>query len=236
MNDERDRLTSVYETYRSEGVQRRWAAGNPGNAAMVAELRASMSADLDRCLSGLDRAAVLDFGCGSDSLVPGLARRGGRRLVLAGVDILFERLSSDGDGHGGPTHDLVVCGDGTRLPFADHAFDVVVVSTVFSSILDDVLAAGVSAELRRVLRPGGSVLWYDMRRPNPANRHLRPMTLRRIRALFPGWRLDLRPITLLPPLARRLGARTATLYPRLGSLRVLRSHLTGTIRTPGAPT
>lgn len=237
MSDERERLTHVYERYRDDDVQKRWATANPGNAAIVAELRDAMAQPIEEQLGTARRPIVLDLGCGSGSITPGLAGLRSRDAVQIGIDILFERLAPPDrarawSGEDVATHDLLVCGDGTRLPFDDAAFDLAVVSTVFSSILDDTVATGVAVELQRVLCPGGAVLWYDMRRPNPANRHLRPMTAKRVRALFPGWSVDLRPVTLLPPLARRLGTRTPTLYPMLSAVAPLRSHLVGLIRAP----
>jgi hypothetical protein len=84
----------------------------------------------------------------------------------------------------------------------------------------------VAGEVRRVLAPGGTVLWYDQRWPNPGNRSTRPVPRRELDALFPGAAIDVRPITVAAPLARAFPRS----YERLHRLEVLRSHLVGTIR------
>ena len=54
----------------------------------------------------------------------------------------------------------------------------------------------------------------------------------RVRALFPGLKGDLTGVTLVPPLARRLGPLTPIAYPVLASMPPLRSHLLGLLRKP----
>jgi ubiquinone/menaquinone biosynthesis C-methylase UbiE len=54
-----------------------------------------------------------------------------------------------------------LCGDATLLPFADEAFDVVV-NVEASHCYPDFRK--FLAEVRRVLRPGGSLLMADMRK------------------------------------------------------------------------
>jgi hypothetical protein len=60
------------------------------------------------------------------------------------------------------------------------------------------------------------------------NPHVRGMGKGRIQQLFPGAHLQVRTLTLLPPVARRLGPFTSILYPILAKL-PLRSHLVGLI-------
>jgi hypothetical protein len=98
------------------------------------------------------------------------------------------------------------------------------------------MARNVAATAARVLAADGVILWWDMRYRNPANPHVRPMTRRRVQALFPGHHLLLRSTTLVPPLARHLGPLTSALYPRLVRLPPLRSHYVGLVsRLPLRP-
>jgi len=123
-------------------------------------------------------------------------------------------------------------GDATRLPHPDASVDAVCLFTVLSSILDPDLQTAVAAEVRRVLRPGGHVVWYDLRRDNPRNPQVRGIGASRLRGLFPGFDSDLRSLTLVPPLARRLGPATRPLYPLLARLPWLRTHLLGILTQP----
>jgi hypothetical protein len=75
----------------------------------------------------------------------------------------------------------------------------------------------------RVLAPGGLLLAYEPRLPNPLNRHTLLLRDEDLDAagVRPREQLSL---TVLPALARRLGQRTQSLYPRLARLPFLRTH------------
>ena len=121
------------------------------------------------------------------------------------------------------------CANAEQLGFPDTSFDLVLLFTVFSSILNEQMSCNVAYEVSRVLRPGGAVLWYDFRYNNPRNPNVRGMTKRYIETLFPGLHMRLHTITLLPPLARRLGRLTPVLYPVLAAIPPLRTHYLGVL-------
>jgi len=83
-----------------------------------------------------------------------------------------------------------------------------------------------------LFRAGGGLLWYDVRYDSLSNRNVRAVTAARVRELFPPLRGELATVTLLPPLARRLGPLTAGAYPLLARVAPLRSHLIGLLRKP----
>jgi SAM-dependent methyltransferase len=124
------------------------------------------------------------------------------------------------------------CGNAEDLDFPDSHFDLVLLFTVFSSVLEDGMAHNVGGEVRRVLGPGGAVLWYDFRYDNPWNHNVRGMTKQHIRHFFPNFEMHLRTITLLPPLARRLGRLTPVLYSILAVIPPLRTHYLGLLVKP----
>jgi hypothetical protein len=72
-----------------------------------------------------------------------------------------------------------------------------------------------------------------VRYPNFRNANTRPVGPAELRWLFPGARMRLTAVTLLPPLARRLGPLTASAYGPLHAVRPLRSHYLAEIRLPG---
>src|SRR5947208_8442732 len=76
-------------------------------------------------------------------------------------------------------------GDATALPWASNTFDLVVASTVFTSILDPRVRALVAGEIERVLAPGGALLWYDFAVNNPRNPHVRKVDRGELVRLFP---------------------------------------------------
>ena len=223
------RLDEVYAGYRDDPrVRERWSRENPGNRAMVAERRAAALALLrERFPAGPVR--LLDVGCGSGSELAWLVGNGVRAEGVVGVDLLPRRVRDAREGH---ARLAFAAANAEALPFRDGAFDVVVLYTVLSSILDPAMERRVAAETSRVLKPGGAILWYDMRWPNPSNRSIRPVGMRRLRALFPGLGVRARRITLAPPLARRLGRATDRLYPVLSKVPALCSHTLAFLEKP----
>jgi len=125
--------------------------------------------------------------------------------------------------------------DGVRLPWPDGRFGLVVSSTVFSSILDEDLRYRLAAELQRVLAPGGALLFYDFKVPNPRNRNVRRITRHELPGLFPQLRGRVRSITLAPPLVRLVAPRSWWLAEMLETLPFLRTHLLGILVKPAGP-
>ena len=121
-------------------------------------------------------------------------------------------------------------GDASALPWDNAVFDVVVQSTVFSSVIDAAMKWSIAGEMLRVLKPGGFILWYDFRYNNPWNPHVRGVGWREIKSLFPDRRRRLRRATLAPPLARRLVPLTWIGSLALEGLRFLNTHYIGLFR------
>jgi SAM-dependent methyltransferase len=232
MTSSRDDLEDTYRGYERAGsAVGRWSSTNRGNQAMHEARNAAFESILDRCALGRPLERLLEVGCGEGTLLGELSEmRAVRSAACIGVDLLGFRLL---EGRAGGRVLPVAQADGQRLPFPDGVIDVVVLSTVLSSVDDDTIASAIASEVDRVLRPDGSVLWYDMRYPNPSNRHVHPMRRARVEELFRGYACELRSLTLLPQLARRLGRSTNAVYSLLAALPPLRSHLVGRLTKPG---
>ncbi len=223
-----DRLRKVYREYTVRGFGKsKWSLANRGNQAVRDECQMKIREVLEE--SGffpLENRRILDVGCGTGERLAAFVDWGARPDNLFGVDLIPDRISEGRQNHPQITFELA---NAEALPFANHTFDLVTVFTVFTSILDDRMAANVCREINRVLPRGGSVLWYDFRMRNPQNRHVRGISRDQIRNMFPGFKINLQPISLLPPLARRLGRLTHLLYAPLSSLPFLRSHYLGVL-------
>lgn len=233
MSLEVERLKKVYRGYLdSDAVNTRWAQQNPGNQAIVRERMAAIKTLLFRAgRASCAGRAILEVGCGSGATLASMQQMGAGPADLFGVDLLPDRVALAGKRY----PDMAfLAGNAEALPFPDERFDLVLLFTVFSSILDQAMTAHVAAEVRRVLCPGGAVLWYDFRFDNPRNPHVRGMKKATIRALFPGFAIALKTITLLPPLARRLGPATGMLYPLLASIPLVRTHYLGLLVKPAS--
>ena len=79
-------------------------------------------------------------------------------------------------------------GNAARLALPNDFFDVVLQSTVFTSILDRSLQHAIAVEMLRVLKPDGFILWYDFRWNNPRNPDVRGIQAQEISELFSGVR------------------------------------------------
>lgn len=115
-------------------------------------------------------------------------------------------------------------GSGDQLPWPDASFDLVHQGMVFSSVRNAELRDAIAAEIRRVVRPGGYVLWYDFFF-NPTNRNTVGMTLPRVRSYFPEWRIvDRARVTLAPPVSRMLERISGGAVEVLTAMKVLNFH------------
>lgn len=131
-----------------------------------------------------------------------------------------------------PAADLRV-GDASALPWACDSFHLVIASTVFTSILDSHVRRLVADEIMRVLAPGGALLWYDFAVNNPNNPHVRKVRRTELKKLFTGLQGCIESVTLAPPLARRIAARSGVLATLATAMPLLRTHLMAVLQKPG---
>lgn len=222
-------ITRTYQSYTAKRI-RAWDISNPGDSRILAERERKLKDLLKReRLLPLSGKRILDIGCGYGHVLAQLEKWEAQRDHLYGIDLLPDRIEAARRAYPG-IH--FTCGNAEHLDFPDAHFDLVLLFTVFSSILDDGMAHNVAGEVRRVLKPGGAALWYDFRYNNPWNPHTLGMTKQLIRQFFPDFELHLRTITLLPPLARRLGRLTPVLYPLLAAIPPMRTHYLGLLVKP----
>lgn len=208
----------------------RWDSRNRGNQAILSERRARTSRALEAAgFVPFGDRAVLEVGSGTGIELAWLCRIGASPQRVVGVDLLPDRVATARRNF--PDLDFRI-GNAENLDFPDASFDLVLAITVFSSILDRAMATNVAGEIVRVMRPGGGLLWYDFRYDSPANPDVRGVSRPKVRALFPTLQGRLETLTLLPPVARRLGSLVPVVYPALAAIPPLRSHLLGVLRKP----
>jgi ubiquinone/menaquinone biosynthesis C-methylase UbiE len=167
---------------------------------------------------------VLDVGCGTGWWLECLHGRGIPLSRLHGIDALDTRVRAAAARVPGAT---VQSGDARSLPFEDDRFSAVTLFVVLSSLEDREAVADALGEAQRVTRPDGSILVWDVRYPNPLNAATRRVSTRDMRSLL-GAPTESATLTLVPPLARRLGPNG---YSRLAAIPMLRSHRLSVHRT-----
>jgi SAM-dependent methyltransferase len=120
-----------------------------------------VASELAAELAGVAAPVVLEVGPGPGGLATRLARRV-PSLRLTGIDVdeaMVERARARADGEGLADRVRFDVGDVGALPFPDGTFDLV--TSTFSVHHWPDAAAGF-AEIRRVLRPGGRAIVYDL--------------------------------------------------------------------------
>lgn len=181
-------------------------------------------------LDDLSRLRLLEVGCGAGGNLLELLRLGFAPAHLSGIELLPERLAMARDVL--PQGVVLSGGDALHAPVPAQSLDIVFVSTVFSSLLDDAYQQRLAAAMWAWLKPGGALLCYDFTVNNPRNADVRGVPLPRLRALFPQGRLQYRRVTLAPPLARAVCRMHPALYGLFNALPWLRTHVLAWIEKP----
>ena len=131
-------------------------AGAPGRQRLLRDRNDTLERILaERFQHPLSRCRVLDVGCGEGGLLGWFHERGARPENLYGVDLLPNRIRAARETF--PAFTFLE-GNAEQLAFPDNWFDLVLVFTVFSSILDDAMARGVAQNIKRVLASRGAVV------------------------------------------------------------------------------
>jgi SAM-dependent methyltransferase len=190
MSDEIGRIRQVYDThYRSTPGDYTyiWHARNPVSYTYRQARERAIIRLFNRHSIGLEEAKALDVGCGSGDFLRLLASLGVAPHNLYGVDLMEYRIESARVLCPAAVH--LYCQDAQRLPFEADTFDIVSQLTVFSSVLDDVVQRRVAAEMDRVLKSGGLLVWYDMKDCFAPTSATQGISSARLAELFPGYLL-----------------------------------------------
>jgi SAM-dependent methyltransferase len=184
---------------------------------------------LDRYgLIPLSGKRILEVGCGTGKWLRDLIAWGADPEQLFGVELL--QASAARARRLCPQTVTIECSNAAELRHDSASFDIVLQATVFTSVLDPSMKQAMAAQMLRVLRPGGVIIWYDFFLRNPRNPYVQPVIKEEIRKLFPGCTLDLRRISLAAPLVRFLAPRSWAACSLLSRLPPLCTHYLGAIR------
>ena len=224
-------LERIEQAYSRRQHNNRYSVLDPAHRLVVQE-RQNL---LLRLLSNqgylsLENARILDVGCGTGAWLRDFILWGARPENLYGVDLLPKRIAEARESC--PADVTLKCQDATNLDIPDESFDLVLQSTVFTSILNVYVKQLLAQEMLRMLRQGGLILWYDFRVNNPWNQDVQGVGRKEIEQLFPACNMSLQRVTLAPPLGRCVAPLSPALYRALSRIKPLCTHYLGAITKP----
>jgi ubiquinone/menaquinone biosynthesis C-methylase UbiE len=129
-----------------------------GAAAMRRQALVPLRPALQRA-GGAARARLLDIGCGTRSSLREI-KRNNPRLAVTGLDLSGPYLRLGRRRLGEWSRVTMIQAAAERMPFAAAEFDVVTCIYLFHE-LPPVVRRAVAGEIRRVLKPGGSLIFVD---------------------------------------------------------------------------
>jgi ubiquinone/menaquinone biosynthesis C-methylase UbiE len=229
--NEIERIRKVYENRKIKQKENRYSYFNQANLYIIHQRERALI-DLLKQLKLIDLSdkKLLDVGCGSGGFLREFIKYGARPKNLFGIDLLEDRIEV--------ARNLIPnidfrCGDASILPYDDHFFDIVMQFTVFTSILDSEMKKRIASEMLRVLKAGGTIIWYDYHVNNPKNPDVRGVKKKEIFKLFPNCKIYLKRITLAPPVVRFLIPFSVILCELLERIPILCTHYLGMIQKDG---
>ncbi len=225
---ELERIRAAYDRRKKNIPAGRYARVQSAHLLLLQEREQAVAALLRQAgIESLRGLRILDVGCGLGATLRQLLDYDAEPARLFGLDLLRERV------HGARSlapHLQFACGNAAQLPFPDGSFDIVLQFAVFTSVLDAAMRQAIAREILRVLAKRGNFIWYDFIYNNPENPDVRGIGRAEIQRLFPSCSIQLRRITLAPPISRRIARFSPALYFSLAQVRPLCTHYLGLIK------
>ena len=221
--------TRIREAYKKRQKGSLYSWFSPGHLFLIQEREREILKLLrEKGIESLGDKRILEIGCGRGYWLRQFINWGARPENLTGIDLLSDRVAEARQLS--PEFVMIECGNAEKLGCADASFDLVLQSTVFSSVLDLSMKHQIAAEMLRVVKGDGLILWYDFHMDNPINPDVRGVKKPEILQLFPNCRIELRRITLAPPLVRIVARYSWLVCYLLERLKIFNTHYIGIIQ------
>jgi ubiquinone/menaquinone biosynthesis C-methylase UbiE len=224
---EEGRIQTAYAKRQREDCRYSWFT--PGYLFMLQEQERGLLSLLKRHgLVPLHTRKILEIGCGTGYWLREFIKWGARPENITGIDLLSDRVLEARQLI--PEAVSIRCGNAAKLAFPTATFDVILQSTVFTSVLDPGMKRQMASEMLRVMNGDGFILWCDFHVNNPWNPDVKGIKKREISQLFPGCRIELQRHTLAPPLARLIAPYSWLACHLLAKIPWLCTHYLGVIQ------
>lgn len=226
--NEINRIQHAYQKRDESGVRLLYSCFNPASLYsfhqrefdIIDILRSKGRADLSKRM-------ILDLGCGTGNVLRDFIRYGAAPENCYGIDLLSDRIGAAKRIN--PNIDFRVA-NAEELPYETGFFDIILSFTVFTSIFDKDMKYNIAKEMLRVLNPEGFIIWYDYHMNNPKNTDVRGVKKREIQSLFQNCDIQLKRVTLAPPITRLLAPRSYMVCRFLEKMKILNTHYIGIIK------
>ncbi|MFZ3099916.1 MAG: class I SAM-dependent methyltransferase [Minisyncoccales bacterium] len=220
--EEIEEIKKRYERRKLLSENTRYSYFNKGNLFIVQEKQRKLLDLLHRQgFRSLKKMKILEVGCGNGGWLRDFVQWGAHSENLYGIDLLKDRIEEAKKIN--PNFNFL-CANAEKLDFDDKSFDIVIVATCFTSILDAKMKKNIAREILRVVKIGGIILWYDFRFDNPWNPDVKGIEKKEIKELFGDCDYNFNLTTLLPPLARRLAPLSLLACELLAKIPFLKTH------------
>jgi ubiquinone/menaquinone biosynthesis C-methylase UbiE len=251
-NGEIPRIQAEYMRRDASGLNKVFSYLNPAFLYHMQEREWALLSFLKKVGISVNDLEVLEIGCGTGHILERFLQFGATKA--AGIDLMEHRIRIGS--RQSPTL-LLSVGDAAQMPYCDGSFNLVMQFMCISSVLDNSTRHRIAREMLRVVRPGGAILSYDMRKP-PTPAHFlsllvhflsrllgrrriadadenptptRPLSIHEIEELFGGCSLKYRSISLNFGLAR-IAARSRLAASLFSMVPWLRTHYLVIIHKP----
>ena len=220
--EEIEEIKKRYERRKLLSENTRYSYFNKGNLFIVQEKQRKLLDLLHRQgFRSLKKMKILEVGCGNGGWLRDFVQWGAHSENLYGIDLLKDRIEEAKKIN--PNFNFL-CANAEKLDFDDKSFDIVIVATCFTSILDAKMKKNIAREILRVVKIGGIILWYDFRFDNPWNPDVKGIEKKEIKELFGDCDYNFNLTTLLPPLTRRLVPLSLLACELLAKIPFLKTH------------
>ena len=223
-----ERIKRVYADRERKEIVCRYTYFDKGNIFIIQDRERKMLDLLVKYgMNPLDDKKILDVGCGLGGWLRNLLQYGAKPENLYGIELLHERFRRAN--YLCPNMNIIR-GNAVNIDYDNEMFDIVLQSTVFTSITNYEIKKRIASEMLRVLKKDGIILWYDFRYNNPKNNNVSGIGKREIIRLFPECDYEFQSVTLAPPIVRKLAKISWLSCFLLSKITFLRTHYFAIIR------
>ena len=202
--NEQNRVQEVYDKRHKTIDSSRYSFFNSANLEAYQQRERVLLKMLKNTLGEkISDKKVLDIGCGKGGTLWPLVSYGFSPDHCYGLDILPDRIEEAKKKY--PMFHFECC-SAENCSFEKSSFDLVMMFTCLSSILNTSIRQKVCEASVNLLKPGGWILIYDFVVNNPSNHDVQAVRLTELDGYFHGFKRHTKKLTLLPPLGRMINS------------------------------